>query len=98
MVAAKGPGHVAKLAAHVEDTASGVPEAARPVLRMLVEAVEFLSTRIGLLDREIARRAREDDEVRRLTSIPGVGPITATALAALAPATDAFRKGSDFAA
>ena len=83
LVAAKGPGHVAKLVAHVEDTASGVPEAARPVLRMLVEAVEFLSTRIGLLDRGIARRTREDDEVRRLTSIPGVGPITATALAAL---------------
>src|SRR5918998_1785570 len=36
LVAAKGPSHVAKLVAHVEDTASGVPEAARPVLRMLV--------------------------------------------------------------
>jgi transposase len=98
LVAAKGPGHVTKLVAHVEDADSGVPEAARPVLRMLVEVVEFLSTRIDLLDREIARRAREHDGVRRLTSIPGVGPITATALAALAPPADAFRKGRDFAA
>src|SRR5918997_1071086 len=98
LVAAKGPGHVGKLVAQVEDTESGVPEAARQVLRTLVDAIEFLSKQVELLDREIARRAREDDEVRRLTSIPGVGPITATALAALAPAPDAFRKGRDFAA
>ena len=48
--------------------------------------------------REVARRAREDKEVRRLTTIPGVGPVIATALAALAPPADAFRRGRDFAA
>jgi transposase len=98
LVVAKGPGHVSKLAAHVEDAESGVPEAARQVLRTLVDAMEFLSKQIERLDCEIARRAREDENVRRLTSIPGVGPITATALAALAPSADAFRKGRDFAA
>jgi transposase len=98
LVAAKGPGHVIKLVEHVEDPGSNVPDAARLVLRTLVEALRFLSERIDLLDREIARRAREDDEVRRLTSIPGVGPITAVALAALAPRAGAFRKGRDFAA
>ena len=98
LVVAKGPGHVSKLVEHVENPYSGVPDAASPVLRTLVEALRFVSERIDLLDREIARRARDDDEVRRLTSIPGVGPITATALAALAPPADAFRKGRDFAA
>jgi transposase len=85
LVVPQGPRHVIKLVEHVEDPGSDVPDAARLVLRTLVEALRFLSERIDLLDREIARRAREDDEVRRLTSIPGVGPITATALAALAP-------------
>ncbi len=98
LVAAKGPGHVTKLIEHVEDPASSVPEAARLVLRTLIDSLRFLSERIDLLDREIARRAREDSEVKRLTSIPGVGPITATALAALAPPASAFRKGRDFAA
>ncbi len=98
LVVAKGPGHVIKLVEHVEDPDSNVPDAARLVLRTLVEALRFLRERIDLLDREIARRARENNEVRRLMSIPGVGPITATALAALAPPADAFRKGRDFAA
>jgi transposase len=35
---------------------------------------------------------------RLLATIPGVGPVTATALAALAPAAETFRKGRDFAA
>lgn len=75
-----------------------MPEAAREVLRTLVGAIKLLSKRVELLDGEIGRRAREDDGVRRLTSIPGAGPITATGPAALAPAPDAFRRGRDFAA
>ena len=34
----------------------------------------------------------------RLMSVPGIGPITATAIAALAPPIETFRKGRDFAA
>jgi transposase len=101
VVVAKGPSHVAKLIAHVKDPASALPKAARPVLRVLTASLQFLSEQIGLLDREIARRAREDKEVRRLTTIPGVGPVTATAVAAvaaLAPPANAFRRGRDFAA
>ena len=33
-----------------------------------------------------------------MTTIPGVGPVTATALAALAPPAESFKKGRDFAA
>ena len=98
MVVAKGPSHVAKLIEQVEDPATDLPEAARIVLRVLIASLQFLSERITLLDREVARRAREDNEVRRLTTIPGVGPVTATALAAMAPPAGAFRRGRDFAA
>jgi transposase len=98
LVVAKGPSHVAKLIEQVEDPATDLPEAARIVLGVLIASLQFLSERITLLDREVARRAREDNEVRRLTTIPGVGPVTATALAAVAPPTSAFRRGRDFAA
>jgi len=50
------------------------------------------------LDNDIARRAREDEVSRRLMTVPGIGPITATAIAALAPPVETFAKGRDFAA
>lgn len=53
---------------------------------------------MAVLDREIARRAKEDAEARRLMTIPGIGPITATAFAALAPSARTFKRGRDFAA
>ena len=98
IVAAKGPFHVAKLVAAIEDDRSGIPEMARPILCLLVEQLRSLDERVALLDRELARRAKEDAEAKRLMTIPGIGPITATALAALAPTAQAFKRGRDFAA
>src|SRR5271169_5592571 len=46
----------------------------------------------------INRRSKEDPIARRLMTIPGVGPITATAITALVPAAEGFRVGRDFAA
>lgn len=50
------------------------------------------------LDREIARRAKDEDVPARRMTIPGIGPITGAAIAALAPPIETFRKGRDFAA
>ncbi len=80
LVVVKGPSHVTKLIEKVGDPTTGLPEAARIVLHVLIASLQFLSERIALLDREIARRAREDNEIRSLTTIPGAGPVTATAL------------------
>ncbi len=98
MVVAKGPQNLPKLIALVNDPASGLPEAAREILVLLIEQVHSLDARVEKLDREIARRAKEDKVARRLMTIPGVGPVTATAIAALAPPAEAFKKGRDFAA
>jgi transposase len=65
---------------------------------LLAEMVALLGQRITRLDQEIARRARTEDVPSRLMTIPGVGPITATAIAALAPPVETFRRGRDFAA
>lgn len=96
-VAPKGPSHIARLAELLEDEAA-VPAAARPVLTAMLEMLAELDRRIAALDREIAKRAREDEAARRLMTIPGIGPVTATALAALAPPPESFAKGRDFAA
>lgn len=98
LVAAQGLFYVAKLVAAIEDKDSAIPEAVRPVLCLLVEQLRTLDERAAILNREIARRAKEDAEARRLMTIPGIGPIAATAVAALAPSARTFRRGRDFAA
>ncbi len=98
LIVARGPNHVAKLISYIEDPVTSLPEAARLTLCILVEVLRSLNGQVERLDIEIARRAKQDEVARRLTTIPGIGPVTATALAALAPAAESFRKGRDFAA
>jgi transposase len=98
IVAAKGPARVPQLKQAVEDPDEPVPELARPILPMLIESLRGLDEQVARLDREIAQRAKEDETARRLMTIPGVGPVTAVALAALAPPAETFRRGRDFAA
>jgi transposase len=98
LVVPQGVGHFKKLAAHLEDPASPLPDEVRSILSLLAQTASALDEKIGLLDKEITRRTREDEVARRLMTIPGIGPITATAIAALAPPASAFRRGRDFAA
>jgi transposase len=67
-------------------------------LAVLVEMLRALQGKIVALDAEIAARAKRDDGARRLMSIPGIGPLIATAIEALAPPVETFRSGRDFAA
>src|SRR5215218_919506 len=98
VIAAKGPVHTSKLIAALEDPASDLPQAARAILAVLVEELRSLDERVGVLDREIARHAKENAVARRLMTIPGIGAVTAAALTALAPPAQTFRRGRDFAA
>jgi transposase len=98
IVAPKGPARVPQLVQAVEDPVEPIPELARPILRMLIETLRGLDEQIARLDSEIAERAKENETARRLTTIPGVGPVTAVALAALAPPAETFKRGRDFAA
>ena len=99
-IAPKGPSHVAMLADLIEEEemASSLPEAARAMFRLMLDLLAGLNGKIADLDKEIARRAREDEVSRRLMTVPGIGPISATAIAALAPPAETFAKGRDFAA
>src|SRR5881398_172537 len=98
VIAAKGLVHTSKLIAALEDPASDLPQAARGILAILVEQLRSLDERIAVLDREIARHAKENAVARRLMTIPGIGAVTAAALTALSPPADTVRRGRDFAA
>ncbi len=96
-IAPKGLAHMGTLAALLADP-SAVPEGVRVVCAVLLDGLALLDRQIALLDKEIVRRSREDAVARRLMTIPGIGPITATAITALAPPPGTFAKGRDFAA
>jgi transposase len=82
----------------VEDPNEPLPEIARPILQMLIETLRGLDEQVTRLDHEIAQRAKENDAARRLMTIPGLGPVIAVALAALALPAETFKRGRDFAA
>jgi transposase len=97
-IAPQGPAHVERLIAQIEDPESDIPPAARASLAVLVNALRHLQEQTAALDAEIATRAKADDTARRLMSVPGIGPLIATAIEALAPPVETFRSGRDFAA
>jgi transposase len=98
IVAPAGPAHLGRLAAVVATDDDALPVAVRELARLLLGQIAGLSERIAGLDGELRRRASADHDVRRLTTIPGVGPITAAAIATFAPPMETFRTGRDFAA
>jgi transposase len=57
-----------------------------------------LDRRIEAYDDEFTAQARADETARRLTTIPGIGALNATALVAAVGDAQAFRRGRDLAA
>jgi len=98
LVAPQGAARAKGLIAMVADPDAPPADAARSALHALASALERLEVEIRSLEAEIVRRARENEVARRLMTIPGVGPLIATALVALAPPPETFRRGRDFAA
>ncbi len=65
---------------------------------LLTDGIQKLTVHIDDLTLRIRREIQANETAQRLSAIPGIGPITAMTLATLAPPTDMFRKGRDFAA
>jgi transposase len=82
----------------LEDAELPLSASFRLLLAQLKLELEQLSARIDQLDMVILKRAKEDDACQRLTAIPGVGPVTATALIAAVGNGSAFQRGRDLAA
>ncbi len=77
---------------------SGLPKAVREMAGLLIERIGRLSEKIRDLEKRIRTDAGQDEEAKRLMSIPGDGPITAMAIQAFAPPMEGFGRGRDFSA
>jgi transposase len=82
----------------LEDAELPLSGSFRLLLAQLKLELEQLSARIDQLDVAILERAKEDEACQRLTTIPGVGPVTATAVIAAVGNGSAFGRGRDLAA
>ncbi len=99
IVAPQGVRHVKVLAAQVaNDGENRIPEVARPALRALCDQIAHLGGRISEIDRAIYAWHKTSDVSRRLATIPGFGPMTASAIAATIGDPSQFRSGRHFAA
>lgn len=96
IVAPKGVHNVRRLLEAGER--ADLPSAARVPLRLLADQFFETCDRINRLTKDIRREAEASDAAKRLQTIPGIGPITATALVASVPNTTGFRTSRDLSA
>lgn len=79
----------------LEDAELQLSGSFRVLLAQLQLELGQLAGRIEQMDAVMQREARENEACQRLTTIPGVGPVTATALIGAIGNASAFRKGRD---
>ncbi len=75
-----------------------LPSLARELLVLQVEHLRVIEARLAELDGRLLRQARDDEAARRLTEIPGIGPVIATAMVATVVDARLFGSGRSFAA
>ena len=103
VIAPQGAQHAYRLKRLAEGDADDngeivVCDAVRAALAPLVKQIDALDDAIEAIDKELAAQAKADLKAKRLMTIPGIGPVTATAIAATVRDVEAFASGREFAA
>ena len=82
----------------VPQVSDEVPTLLRTELLEQLEALRTATKRIDALEKQLASWQRSEPECQRLMAIPGVGPLTATAIVASVGDASQFRSARQFAA
>jgi len=99
IVLAKGIQHMLRLVERLLDgEALELPTLAAKIMITVAAQVRELQGRIGALEKELKLWSRDNQVVKRLQTIPGIGIITASALAATVTDPHQFTSGRQFAA
>jgi transposase len=95
----QGVGYATQFAKRLfEGDSPDLPDTAGNVIAELCEQLLFLHGKIANYTHEMMQVARREDRVALLQTIPGIGPITASAIVATIGTGKQFSKGRDFAA
>jgi len=99
LTVAKGVASLRKaLPEMLEDADNGLSPMFRELLYELADELRRLDERIAGYDAWIGRISEQSDACKRLMTIPGVGPLTATALAAAVADAKVFNSGREMSA
>jgi len=99
MIAPQGRGKVKDITAVIEDDEDeSIPELAKSALKPLVMQLRANEDATAALDVELKAWHKNSPASQRLATIPGVGYLTASAIAATVPDPSFFRSGREFAA
>ena len=83
VIAPQGLRNVGKLIAIVRDEGDArLPDLARQVLQVLAAQIEQLAAAVAAIEKQLMAWHKSNPVSQRLASVPGIGPIIATALAA----------------
>jgi transposase len=95
----RGISHIPKRVPEIiEDGENTLPGSFRVLIGRLVDHLKELDRQIGELEAEIQRWHRENAASQKLAKIPGIGPITASAMAASIGDARNFKNGRQLAA
>lgn len=99
LVAAKGAARLDELRRRLgATTPDDVPPAARMAIEMLFEHIDDLRGRAEAVEAEIIAWHQASETSKRLAGVPGIGPLTASALVAAVGDARQFRSARHFAA
>ena len=99
ITAAQGKAGLTELLAIIAGSADErLPTAAHASLMVLAAELQAMRTLIASIEKRIIAHHRSDEASKRLRSIPGIGLVGATAIAATITDPKAFRSGRDLAA
>ena len=98
VIAARGLKNARDLGVIKAEGDETIPACVRAALAPLVRQLHVLDQEIACSDRTIAAMARGDERARRLMTIPGLGPVTASAMAASIQDVSTFSGPREFAA
>jgi len=99
ITAAQGREGIKELLAIIaDDRDQRLPTDARASLRVLAAQLQAMQTLLSSLEKRIMVQHRANADSRRLETIPGIGVVGATAIAATVTDPKVFRSGRDFAA
>jgi transposase len=98
IVAPQGVWNLSGIQRLIDEPSDNIEPLVIEMARLYLAQIATLSAQVTSLEAVLKKEAAQSDASSRMMTMPGLGPITAMAIEAFAPAMTVFQKSRDFAA